>query len=154
MSNKLLIDLCKAVRESTLKRIASVPEGFENWRISKDALSFSEIIMHLIELDDWTIKKINEPAIQSILPNKGSMDNCTREQFNNLILQLKGRLENKIDFINSMNKDKMQTEIYDDRFGDKVSIEWILLRGNLDHEIHHRGQIATYLRVLKDKGKI
>jgi uncharacterized damage-inducible protein DinB len=44
----------------------------------------------------------------------------------------------------------MQSKIYDDRFNDEVSIEWIILRGNLDHEIHHRGQIAVYLRMLID----
>ena len=36
-------------------------------------------------------------------------------------------------------------EIPDERFGGNVSVWWILLRGNLDHEIHTRGQIALYL---------
>ena len=45
----------------------------------------------------------------------------------------------------------MKSIIYDDRYNDMVSIEWVILRGNLDHEIHHRGQIAAYLRVLQDK---
>ena len=57
MNNKLLIDFCKAVRDSTLKRLKVVPEGYENWRISKNSLSFAEIAKHLIESDDWTIKK-------------------------------------------------------------------------------------------------
>jgi hypothetical protein len=57
MNNKLLIDFCKTVRDSTLKRLKVVPEGYENWRISKKSLSFAEIAKHLIESDDWTIKK-------------------------------------------------------------------------------------------------
>ena len=37
----------------------------------------------------------------------------------------------------------------DPRFGESVSVWWIIVRGNLDHEIHHRGQIAAYLRALR-----
>jgi uncharacterized damage-inducible protein DinB len=153
MNNEILIDFCKAVRESTLKRIKSVPQGFENWRISKNALSFAEIVKHLIEIDEWTIRKINEPSIKSILPEKDSLENCTQEQFKELIVELDKSLERKINFIGSLDNKKMQIKIYDDRFIDKVSVEWIILRGNLDHEIHHRGQIAAYLRVLMDKIK-
>jgi len=151
MINELLIDFCKAVRDSTLKRLKSIPEGFENWRISKNSLSFAEIAKHLIESDDWTIKKIKEPTIKSILPEEGSIENCSKEQFNVLILELEECLERKIKLINSLDKEKMKSKIYDDRFNGEVSIEWIFLRGNLDHEIHHRGQIAVYLRVLKDE---
>jgi len=151
MNNELLIDFCKAVRDSTLKRLKSIPEGFENWRISKNSLSFAEIAKHLIESDDWTIKKIKEPTIKSILPEEGSIENCSKEQFTALILELEECLERKIKLINSLDKEKMKSKIYDDRFNGEVSIEWIFLRGNLDHEIHHRGQIAVYLRVLKDE---
>ena len=154
MNKEILIDFCKAVRESTLKRIKSVPQGFENWQISKNALSFAEIVKHLIEIDEWTIRKINEPAIKSILPDKSSIENCSREQFDALILELDKSLERKINFIGSLDNKKMQMKIYDDRFNTDVSVEWIILRGNLDHEIHHRGQIAAYLRVLKDKSKV
>lgn len=150
MNNKLLKDFCKAVRNSTIKRLKTVPEGYENWRISKNSLSFAEIATHLIESDDWTIKKINEPTIKSILPEEGSIENCSREQFNTLILELEKCLDRKIKFIDSLDKEKMESKIYDDRFNGEVSIEWIILRGNIDHEIHHRGQIAVYLRVLKD----
>ncbi len=107
MNNELLIDFCKAVRDSTLKRLKTVPEGYENWRISKNALSFAEIAKHLIQSDDWTIKKINEPAIKSILPEKGSLENCSREEFSTLILELEECLDTKIKFIESLDRNKM-----------------------------------------------
>jgi len=40
--------------------------------------------------------------------------------------------------------------VSDSRFNGYVSVLWIVLRGNLDHEVHHRGQLASYLRVLQD----
>lgn len=150
MNNELLINFCKAVRESTVKRLKIVPEGYQNWRISKNALSFAEIVQHLIKSDDWTIQKIKDPTMKSILPEKGLLDDCSKEEFYLLISTLEESLERKIKFITTLDEEKMESKIYDDRFNNKVSIEWIILRGNLDHEIHHRGQIAVYLRMLKD----
>jgi uncharacterized damage-inducible protein DinB len=151
MNEELLLEFCKAVRDSTLKRLRAVPEGFENWQASKNSLSFAEIVNHLIESDEWTIKKINKPVIQSILPEKGNLENCSRKKFNELISALEESLEKKTKFFRSLGKEKMHSKIYDDRFNDEVSIGWIILRGNLDHEIHHRGHIAVYLRILKDE---
>jgi len=154
MNNDLLTDFCKAVRDSTLERLKIVPEGYENWRISKNSLSLAEIAQHLLDSDDWTINKIKDPTIKSILAEKGSIEDCSRDEFNTLISALEESLEKKIKFIDSLDKEKMKSKIYDDRFNGEVSIEWIILRGNIDHEIHHRGQIAAYLRTMKDKQKI
>jgi uncharacterized damage-inducible protein DinB len=30
----------------------------------------------------------------------------------------------------------------------EVTIWWIIVRGNLDHETHHRGQLSVYLKPL------
>jgi uncharacterized damage-inducible protein DinB len=38
----------------------------------------------------------------------------------------------------------------DDRFGGEVTLWWTIVRGNLEHEAHHRGQIAVYLRIVND----
>ena len=40
--------------------------------------------------------------------------------------------------------------VFDSRFNGYVSVLWIVLRGNLDHEVHHGGQLASYLRLLQD----
>jgi uncharacterized damage-inducible protein DinB len=148
--NSLLSKFSTAVRESTIKRLNKVPEGYENWKISKGALSFAQVAQHIIDLDYWTIEKIENPALKSIEPENMEDLVCTREEFNNLISKLKDSLEVKIKFIESFTEEDMERKIYDDRFNGEVSIAWIILRGNLDHEIHHRGQIAAYLRTLQD----
>ena len=148
MNNELLIDFCRVVRDSTFKRLTVVPEGYENWRISKNSLSFAEIAQHLIDSDEWTINKIKDPTIKSILAEEGSIVDCSHKEFSRLISTLEESLDRKIKFIDSLSKEKMESKIYDDRFSSKVSIEWILLRGTLDNEIHHRGQLAVYLRML------
>ena len=154
MEIELLIEFCKAVRGSTIKRLEIVPEGFENWKVSSGALSFAEITKHLIDCDDWLLEKIKNPDIKSIETETAIMEYCDRKEFISLINNLKQILERKIEFINTFDEDKLKIKMFDDRFNSEVSISWIILRGNIDHEIHHRGQIATYLRVLKVKKEI
>jgi uncharacterized damage-inducible protein DinB len=150
MEIELLIDFCKAVRESTIKRLKIVPEGYENWKVSDGALSFAEIAKHLIDCDNWLFEKIKNPDIKSIETETAFIEYCSRDRYKSLISDLKDVLQTKIDFLNKFDENELRTKIFDDRFNSEVSIAWIILRGNLDHEIHHRGQIAAYLRVLKD----
>jgi uncharacterized damage-inducible protein DinB len=151
MEIELLIEFSKAVRESTIKRLELVPEGFENWKVSSGALSFAEITKHLIDCDNWLFEKIKNPDIKSIETETAIMEYCDRKEYKSLINNLKQILRTKVEFIGTFDEDKLKTKIFDDRFNSEVSINWIILRGNIDHEIHHRGQIAAYLRVLKDK---
>ena len=150
MEIELLKDFTKSVRESTIKRLMKVPEGYEHWKISDGSLSFAEITKHLIDLDEWTLRKINVPALKAIETQTAIMDICDSEKFLQLVSRLKETLEMKLDYLNSIDTNILKCKIYDDRFNDEVSLYWIFLRGNLDHEIHHRGQIAVYLRVLED----
>jgi len=150
----LLTEFCRAVRESTIKRLELVPVGYENWKVSPGALSFAEIAKHLMDCDNWLFEKIKNPDIKSIETETAIMKFCDRDIYKKLINNLRETLEAKIEFINTLDEDKLNTKICDDRFNSEVSIEWIIMRGNLDHEIHHRGQAAAYLRVLKDKNII
>lgn len=151
MEKGLLIDFCKAVRDSTIKRLEIVPEGYENWKVSPGALSFAEITKHLIDLDNWLFKKLKYPETRSIQAETAVMEYCSSIEFKNLINELRETLERKIQIINTFDEKKLKLKIFDDRFDSEVSIAWVILRGNIDHEIHHRGQIAAYQRVLKDK---
>lgn len=150
MLKPLLTKFSTAVRESTIKRLIKVPEGYENWKISKGALTFSQVAKHIIDLDYWTIEKIKNPSIRSIEIEGVEHLNCTREVYTKLISKLKESLAEKLKFIESLNDEDLERKIFDDRFNEEVSFAWIILRGNLDHEIHHRGQIAAYLRFLED----
>ena len=154
MEINLLTEFCKAVRESTLKRLKVVPDGYENWKISPGALSFAEVAKHIIDLDYWLFEKIRNPELKSVETETAIIKNCDRGRYIKLIGELEELLERKMELINTFDEEKLKAKIFDDRFNSEVSIEWIILRGNLDHEIHHRGQIAAYLRVLKDKNII
>ena len=151
MEIDLLTEFCGSVRGSTIKRLELVPEGYENWKISAEALSFAETAKHIIDLDHWLFEKIKDPNTKSIETETAIIKNCNRKEYIELIINLKEILNKKIELINSLDEAKLKEKIYDDAYNSEVSLIWLILRRNIDHEIHHRGQIATYLRVLKDK---
>ena len=154
MEIELLTEFCKRVRGSTIKRLELVPEGYENWKISSGSLSFAEIAKHIIDLDNWLFEKIKNPDIKSIETETAIIKHCNKKEYKELINSLEEILEKKIELINILGENKLKETMYDDAYDSEVSIAWLILRRNIDHEIHHRGQIASYLRVLKDNNVI
>ena len=50
--------------------------------------------------------------------------------------------------LESLKEKKFAEKIFDERFGGEGSLWWIIVSGNLDQEIYHRGPVAAYLRVM------
>ena len=144
-----LAEFSNAVRTSTIKRLQLIPAGKENWRISPGAMSSADIAYHLIQTDYWLFKKIELKDLESIKGSAGTIEIKTRNDYLKLIEELNNSGKKRAGFILSLDDKVFQEQIYDDRFGKEVSVWWIIVRGNLDHEIHHRGQLSTYLRAIK-----
>ena len=72
-------------------------------------------------------------------------------EFERLLLALEESGRRRRHRIEDLSDGDLDTVVPDDRFGGEVSVWWLIVRGNLDHEIHHRGQIATWLRLLADR---
>ncbi len=143
-----LAEFSNAVRPSTIKRLQLIPAGKENWRISPGAMSSADIAYHLIQTDDWLFKKIELKELESIKGDTGAVEIKTRNNYLELIEELNNSGKKRAGFILSLDDKVFQEKIYDDRFGKEVSVWWIIVRGNLDHEIHHRGQLSSYLRAI------
>ena len=143
-----LAEFADAVRESTISRLNKVPAGKENWRTTPDAMSIAEIVFHLIEADEWLMEKIEKHELEPMFGKTGTIKIDDNFKFRELIDRLQQSGERRNSFIKNMDDDKLKSKIFDKRFGKEVTIWWIIIRGNLDHEIHHRGQLAAYLRIL------
>jgi hypothetical protein len=112
-------------------------------------MSSADIAYHLIETDEWLFKKIEIKNLKSILGNSGTVEIQNRNDYLKLIEKLNNSGEKRAGLIRSLDDRGFEEKIYDDRFGKKVSVWWIIVRGNLDHEIHHRGQLSSYLRAIE-----
>lgn len=136
-----------AVRESSLKRLRLVPEGRENWRLSPQAMSFGDIAQHLIDADSWLFRKLVERSLEPMLGRAGLLRITARPQYLDLLGQLNTLGLERERLISQLTPAQLEEPIFDRRFGGEVTVWWVIVRGNLDHEVHHRGQLAAYLRV-------
>ena len=148
MFKEELIKFSRAVRHSTLKRLRKIPKGYENWKPTAYVLTIAEITKHLIDCDYWLFEKMTNESLKSTVPETNSFLINKREEFENLLEELKETQVKREQLIRMLTEEKLFHKIFDDRFNDKVTVWWIIVRGNLDHEIHHRGQIALYLKLI------
>ena len=115
-----------------------------------NAMSIADIAQHLVDADMWLFKKLGNNRLEPITGKAGTKIICDRREYNAIIEKL--RVAGKTRYEKILGIDDMSRLIFDSRFKGEVSAFWIILRGNLDHETHHRGQISSYIRVLKDTG--
>ena len=147
-----LAEFSLAVRESSLKRLRSVPAGCENWRPSAGALSLSEIARHLLAADEWLFEKLKDRALRGMVAVVGEGGEIARAELQNAVAALEASGQRRAAVCASLESSDLAGLVPDDRFGGDVTVWWLIVRGNLDHEAHHRGQIAAYLRWLHDQG--
>jgi uncharacterized damage-inducible protein DinB len=144
-----LADFAMAIRGSTMKRLRSVPPGHENWRPTADSLSIADIAQHLIDADQWLFAKLADPSLPSIKAVAGSAVIASRSEFEFLLDRLEQLGSERARLLSELSASELEQAIQDDRFGGPVSVWWVIVRGNLDHEAHHRGQLATYIRIIR-----
>ena len=142
-----LAEWSRAVRGSSLKRLRAVPPGSENWRPVADAMSFGDLAHHIVEADEWLFRKLEARALEPIVGHAGAVTITTREQYMQLLRELDRLGARRSQLIAGFTDEQLRESVEDRRFGGEVSVWWILVRGNIDHEIHHRGQVAAYLRM-------
>jgi uncharacterized damage-inducible protein DinB len=143
-----LAEFSRAVRESTLKRLLQVPLGKENWSPLPAVMTFADIAHHIGEADRWLLQKLDNPTMPKMVGKVGEAAYVTPEEFQKLVKNLMQSGEQRAELISTLTDSFLDSPITDDRFGN-VTVWWVIVRGNLDHEAHHRGQLAVYLRIIQ-----
>lgn len=144
----MLAQFSRAVRRSTLKRLRLVPEGYESWRISSKAMSFADIAQHLIDADNWLFEKLRMKNLKPMVGRPNLVEVKDRNKYDDLLGELEQTGDHRASMLDKITDEELSEMIYDERFGGEVSAWWIVMRGCLDHEIHHRGQISAFLRAI------
>lgn len=146
-----LAEFSTAVRQSTLKRLRLVPEGLENWRLSPEAMSFADLAQHLIDADNWLFEMVQARNLEPMVGKPHLVDVTHPGQYLGLLDELQQTGARRAEMLDSMTDSQLSEMIFDRRYGREVTLWWIIVRGTLDHEIHHRGQMAAYLRAVNQE---
>ena len=148
-----LTELFMAVRQSSLKRFRKVKTGDECWQPRSDILSFVDILKHLVDSDQWLLhylknKQIPEDAVIS----PGDVGS---EDWSCLLAELERSGKQVAEFMGGLSDADLNSII--DAYFDSIIQEskgpgnttqwWVIARGSIDHEIHHRGQLQILLRL-------
>jgi uncharacterized damage-inducible protein DinB len=142
---KRLSEFATAIRESTLKRLRRVPDGLENWRYERGKMSFADLAWHLVECDRWMQGMLAGASLSPIL--ESHFECAAWTEYETLLGQLESTGRERSSLLASLTSDEFERPIYDPRAGREVTVWWFIVRGNLDHEIHHRGQLALLLNL-------
>jgi uncharacterized damage-inducible protein DinB len=112
-------------------------------------MSFSDTAQHLIDSDQWLYDTLNARASIQMLGRAGIANVTSRTHYNALLNKLNLSGDQRAVLVSSLSREALNETVDAPEIGGVVSTWWAIVRGNLDHEIHHRGQIAAYLRVLR-----
>lgn len=148
--NQRLAEFSDEVRQAILERLRGVPEGKENWRLRPDDLSFSDIVQHLLDADQWLIRMVEKREYYSMDPNPNCRVVKGRGEYEALLKELEVSKTLKRKFIQSLAEEKLDEVIEGPKFG-KTNVWRAIVQGNLEHETHHRGQIEVYLQMIQEK---
>ena len=113
-------------------------------------MTIADIAHHLGEADRWLFQKLENPTLTKMVGKTGEATHVTPEAFQKLVTDLRKSGEQRAELLSTLSDTFLDSPMFDDRFGD-VSVWWVIVRGNLDHETHHRGQLAVYLRLIQDQ---
>ena len=111
-------------------------------------MTFADIAHHIAEADSWLCRKLEDPTLSKMAGKAGEAAAVTPEEFQELVTELRQSGERRATYLLTLTDSFLDTPMFDDRFGD-VTVWWVIVRGNLDHEAHHRGQLAVYLRIIQ-----
>ena len=135
-------DYWEKVRQRTLKVIACIPPEKFDWRYAEGKFSFADIIRHLATIERYMYAE-NVQLKPSLYPGHGP--------------ELANGLENVLAFFNHMHQEsvaifsRLSPEDLRKKCitpgGAPIAI-WKWLRAMVEHEVHHRAQIYTYLGML------
>jgi len=141
-------DYWEKVRQRTLKVIACIPKEKFDWRYAEGKFSFADIIRHLAAIERYMYAE-NAQLKPSRYPGHGP----------ELVYgtHLADGPQNVLAFLNQMHQEsvaifsRLSTEDLQKKCvtpgGTPITV-WKWLRAMVEHEVHHRAQIYTYLGML------
>jgi uncharacterized damage-inducible protein DinB len=139
------LEYYEKVRQRTLKVIASIPPEKYDWSCREGKFSFADIIRHMAAIERYLYAE-NAQFKPSSYPGHG------RELADGPgnVLEFLNRLHRQsMAIFGALSNEDLQRKCVTPG-GTPITL-WKWLRAMVEHEIHHRAQIYTYLGILDIK---
>lgn len=141
------IDYYKRIRGRTLEVIAQIPPTEIDWTYATGKFSFGDVIRHIATIERYMYA-------ENMLGKPSAYPGCDRS--------LAPGYDDCVAFMNRLHSESMA--IFAALTPDDLQLKcvtpggisitrWKWLRAMIEHEIHHRGQLFTYLGILGIKTK-
>jgi uncharacterized damage-inducible protein DinB len=140
-----LADFSRDVRESTVRRFRQVRPTDWGWRPRADLLSFADLLKHLIDADKWFFDRLDGGSPSEgvvIAPGDADQLDCQ-----DALAELVRLGTQKAERIAAIPEADFLSRRFDLGIQGEANFSQLLLRRNLDHEIHHRGGLQLRLRL-------
>ena len=139
-----LAEFAKLVRQSTIKRLKQVARGDEEWRPRPDTLSFVDVLKHLGDADQWLRDCLRgRPTPRAVI----SPGDARAGEWDSLIDRFVQLGAEKEEFLRALSDSQLQSRIVEPQVLGETTWWWMIVRANLDHEIHHRGALNLAIRL-------
>lgn len=140
-----LADFADEVRASTVRRFRQVLPSDWGWQPRPDLLSFGDVLKHLVDADRWLFDWLDGRASTSgvvIAPGDANTAQC--DLLLNELVQTGAERSRRI---RATTATDLVERLFDLGPRGVFTLLHLILRCNLDHEIHHRGGLQLAIRL-------
>lgn len=138
----------QSVRQATILKFRSVPNGKEAFRLDPNGPCFIEFIKYLLACDQCLFDTVKARMIVPYPALGRAAEDPTlknRQEFEKMIESLEESQKKRWRLIKDFPLE-LTSEMPEDPTSDKLTTWWSVLRGNLDNEIQTRDRIVPVLR--------
>jgi uncharacterized damage-inducible protein DinB len=147
---EMLIANKEAIRAKTRSLYPKIPADKMPWRPGPGALTLGQLLRHLHQSEKGMVDLVrtgswwylDERVGPTLTDYVGPATDKDAE-----IARLEEAHAGTIAFIRTVADEALEREYRNERLG-RAMKGWAVLLGSAEHEAHHRGQMATYLRLL------
>lgn len=124
--------------KQTARAIEAAPQDMFDWKPGDGMFTLRELVTHLPNAEAAIIRTALAGTMQKV--SLGLEDSTVEE----IVEKFKSSHRELVEEVSSLSLDQLNETVQ--AFGREMP-RIALLRGMLEHEIHHRGQLYTYLRL-------
>ena len=145
ISINLFLEYYTKIWNRTLRVIKTIPEEKIHWKPNDSSFSFADIITHITNLERYMFA---ETVINNVNKYPGHENNRS-DLFDILLKKWENTFQETKEMISRITKEQLEERCITPE-GASIRI-WKWLRAMIEHHIHHRGQIYTYLNLIQTK---